>query len=87
MVFVHPTSLNNVPEGRNMLPRGSNACEAVVLPRRSMYAIYAYIGVVWGANGIHGVFGFYIRSCSVRPRADSPFQPPSDCQQRLNEPN
>ena len=31
------------------------------IPRRSMYAIYAYIGVVWGVNvdiySIHGVYG------------------------------
>ena len=30
-----------------------------------MYAIYAYIGVVWGVNvgiyGIHGVYGLYQR--------------------------
>ena len=31
-----------------------------------MYAIYAYIGVVWGVNvgiyGIHGVYGFVLFS-------------------------
>ena len=34
----------------------------VLYPRHSMYAIYAYIGVVSGVNvgkyGIHGVFGY-----------------------------
>ena len=33
-----------------------------IYPRRSMYAIYAYIGVVWGVNvgiySIHGVYGY-----------------------------
>ena len=37
-------------------------------PRHSMYAIYAYIGVVFGVNvgiyGIHGVPGYY---SSVEP--------------------
>ena len=29
-----------------------------VNPRHSMYAIYAYIGVVWGVNvGIYGIYG------------------------------
>ena len=35
--------------------------QALIIPRRSMYAIYAYIGVVWGVNvgiySIHGVYG------------------------------
>ena len=35
----------------------------LLLPKHSMYAIYAYIGVVWGVNvgiyGIHGVSGLY----------------------------
>ena len=44
-----------VPKKKRIDDRGSG------LPRRSMYAIYAYIGVVWGVNagiyGIHGVCG------------------------------
>ena len=29
-----------------------------IYPRRSMYAIYAYIGVVWGVNvGIYSIHG------------------------------
>ena len=36
------------------------------IPKHSMYAIYANIGVVLGVNvgiyGIHGVFGIYITS-------------------------
>ena len=34
----------------------------MLYPRHSMYAIYAYIGVVWGVNvgiyGIHGAAGY-----------------------------
>ena len=58
-----------------MLPRGSNACEAVVLPRRSMYAIYAYIGVVWGVNvGIYGIHGVYGRCFTIlHYQTGSPF--------------
>ena len=37
-------------------------------PRHSMYAIYAYIGVVSGVNvgkyAIHGVFGYGVPSMS-----------------------
>ena len=33
------------------------------MPKRSMYVIYAYIGVVWGVNvgiySIHGVSGMF----------------------------
>ena len=34
------------------------------MPRRSIYAIYAYIGVVWGVNvGIYCIHGAYGMEC------------------------
>ena len=42
--------------------RPTVGCNRTIFPIHSMYAIYAYIGVVWGVNvgiyGIHGVYGF-----------------------------
>ena len=53
-------------EGRDRRPRDRDLDISrsihVTYPRHSMYAIYAYIRVVWGVNvgiyGIHGVSGY-----------------------------